>query len=98
MYYTENGYAIEEVTVINREGNKLLIKDKKGSTFLVPEYKCYNSKDEIVAKVLDNLEYDVQQAKWDINQAQEDLEMAQEKNQKYLNKSMYNKAYYIRLV
>lgn len=98
MYYIENGYAIEEVTVINREGNKLLIKDKKGSTFLVPEYKCYNSKDEIVAKVLDNLEYDVQQAKWDINQAQEDLEMAQEKNQKYLNKSMYNKAYYIRLV
>lgn len=88
MYYIENGYAIEEVTVINREGNKLLIKDKKGSTFLVPEYKCYNSKDEIVAKVLDNLEYDVQQAKWDINQAQEDLEMAQEKleifKQKYV--------------
>ncbi len=88
MYYTENGYAIKEVTVINREGNKLLIKDKKGSTFLVPEYKCYNSKDEIVAKVLDNLEYDVQQAKWDINQAQEDLEMAQEKleifKQKYV--------------
>ena len=78
MYYTENGYSIEEVTVINREGNKLLIKDKEGSTFLVPKYKCYNSKDEIVAKVLDNLEYDVQQAKWDINQAQEDLEMAQE--------------------
>ena len=77
MYYTENGYAIEEVTVINREGNKLLIKNKKGSTFLVPEYKCYNSKDEIVDKVLDNLEYDVQQAKWDISQAQEDLEMAQ---------------------
>lgn len=88
MYYTENGYAIEEVTVINREGNKLLIKDKKGSTFLVPEYKCYNSKDEIVAKVLDNLEYDVQQAKWDISQAQEVLEMAQEKleifKQKYV--------------
>ena len=88
MYYTENGYAIEEVTVINREGNKLLIKDKECSTFLVPEYKCYNSKDEIVAKVLDNLEYDVQQAKWDINQAQEDLEMAQEKleifKQKYV--------------
>lgn len=88
MYYTENGYAIEEVTVINREGNKLLIKDKKGSTFLVPEYKCYNSKDDIVAKVLDNLEYDVQQAKWNINQAQEDLEMAQEKleifKQKYV--------------
>lgn len=78
MYYTENGYSIEEVAVINREGDKLLIKNKKDSTFLVPEYKCYNSKDEIVAKVLDNLEYDVQQAKWDINQAQEDLEMAQE--------------------
>ena len=88
MYYTGNGYSIEEVTVINREGDKLLIKDKEGSTFLVPEYKCYNSKDEIVAKVLDNLEYDVQQAKWDINQAQEDLEMAQEKleifKQKYV--------------
>ena len=88
MYYTENGYSIEEVAVINREGDKLLIKNKKDSTFLVPEYKCYNSKDEIVAKVLDNLEYDVQQAKWDINQAQEDLEMAQEKleifKQKYV--------------
>lgn len=88
MYYTGNGYSIEEVTVINREGDKLLIKDKEGSTFLVPEYTCYNSKDEIVAKVLDNLEYDVQQAKWDISQAQEDLEMAQEKleifKQKYV--------------
>lgn len=88
MYYIENGYSIEEVTVINREEDKLLIKDKKGSIFLVPEYKCYNSKDEIVAKVLDNLEYDVQQAKWDINQAQEDLEMAQEEleifKQKYV--------------
>lgn len=88
MYYTENGYSIEEVTVINRKGDKLLIKDKEGSTFLVPEYKCYNSKDKIVDKVLDNLEYDVQQAKWDINQAQEDLEMAQEEleifKQKYV--------------
>lgn len=88
MYYTENGYSIEEVAVINREGDKLLIKDKKGSIFLVPEYKCYTSKDKIVAKVLDNLEYDVQQAKWDISQAQEVLEMAQEKleifKQKYV--------------
>ena len=88
MYYTENGYAIEEVTVINREGNKLLIKDKEGSTFLVPEYKCYAFKDKIIDKVLDNLEYDVQQAKWDLAQAQEDLEVAQEKleifKQKYV--------------
>lgn len=86
MYYIENGYAIEEVTVINREGNKLLIKDKKGSTFLVPEYKCYNSKDEIVDKVLDNLEYDVQQAKWDLAQAQDDLERAQQKLEEFKQK------------
>lgn len=88
MYYIENGYSIEEVTVINREEDKLLIKDKKGSTLLVPEYTCYAFKDKIVDKVLDNLEYDVQQAKWDLAQAQDYLERAQEKleifKQKYV--------------
>ena len=83
MYYTENGYSIEEVTVINRKGDKLLIKDKEGSTFLVPEYKCCASKDEIIAKVLDNLEDDVQQAEWDLDQAQEYLEMAQQRLEEF---------------
>ena len=86
MYYTENGYSIEEVTVINREVDKLLIKDKEGSTFLVPEYKCYAFKDKIIDKVLDNLEYDVQQAKWDLAQAQEDLEVAQQQLEEFKQK------------
>lgn len=86
MYYTENGYSIEEVTVINREGDKLLIKDKEGSTSLVPAFKCYNSKDEIAAKVLDNLEFDVQQAKWDLAQAQDDLEMSQQQLEEFKQK------------
>ena len=32
---------------------------------VVPKYKCYNSKDEIINEVMGNLEYDIDQAKCD---------------------------------
>ena len=78
MYYIEDGYTIEEVTIVGNEGDKFVIQDKDGYTYFAPKYKCYNSKEEIVNKVLDNLKYDVEQAKYDLEHAQDALEIAQE--------------------
>lgn len=83
-YYVEDDYTIEEVDLVKKQDvNCYVIRHTDGTTNAVLGYKCFNSKEDAINKVLENLEFDVEQAKYELDDAQDNLYMTKYKLQKF---------------
>lgn len=86
-YYIE-GNNIEEVDVVYISDKQYLIRDSDGTTYSVFKSDCWNSKEEAINKVFEDLKYEVEQYEYDLEHAQDGLSMAKDNLKNF--KEKYN--------